>query len=65
MIAYFTLLGGSTAMIPILAYVIWSHRVDAALDRFAGWVRRHEVAITVGVLLLLGVALLASGLRAL
>lgn len=64
-IAYFTLLGGSTAMIPILAYMIWSHRVDPALNRFAEWVRRHQVAITVVVLLLLGVALLTSGLRAL
>ena len=64
-IAYFTLLGGSTAMIPILAYMIWSHRVDAALNRFAEWVRRRQVAITVVVLALLGVALLTSGWRAL
>jgi len=64
-IAYFTLLGGSTAVLPILAYMIWSHRVDAVLARFADWVRRHQVAITVAVLLLLGVALLTNGLRAL
>ena len=64
-IAYFTLLGGSTAVLPILAYMIWSHRVDAVLARFADWVRRHQVAITVAVLLLLGVALLMNGLRAL
>lgn len=64
-IAYFTLLGGSTAVLPVLAYMIWSHRVDAGLARFADWVRRHQVAITVVVLLLLGVALLMNGLRAL
>ena len=64
-IAYFTLLGGSTAVLPVLAYMIWSHRVDAGLARFAEWVRRHQVAITVIALLLVGAALLASGLRAL
>ena len=63
--AGFTLLAGSTAALPILAYLVWSHRVDRALDRFEQWLRRNQVTITAIVLLLLGVALLLNGLRAL
>ena len=64
-VAGFTLLAGSTAALPILAYLVWSHRVDRALDRFEQWLRRNQVTITAIVLLLLGVALLLNGLRAL
>ena len=53
------------AALPILAYLVWSHRVDRALDRFEQWLRRNQVTITAIVLLLLGVALLLNGLRAL
>ena len=34
-VSYFTLLAGSTAAVPILAYLVWSHRVDRLLERFA------------------------------
>ena len=55
----------TVAALPILAYLVWSHRVDRALDRFEQWLRRNQVTITAIVLLLLGVALLLNGLRAL
>ena len=64
-VAYFTLLAGSTAAVPILAYLVWSHRVDRMLERLRDWMQRRQVAITVIVLLILGVALLFNGIRAL
>lgn len=63
-VTYFTLLGGSTAAVPILAYLIWSHRVDRLLDRWRDWMQRQQVTITVAVLVLLGAALLFNGIRA-
>jgi Sap, sulfolipid-1-addressing protein len=62
---YFTLLAGSTAAVPILAYLVWSHRVDRMLERLRDWMRRRQLAITVVVLPMLGVALLFNGIRAL
>ena len=64
-VAYFTLLAGSTAAVPILAYLVWSHRVDRLLERLRDWMQRRQVAITVVVLLILGVALLFNGIHAL
>ena len=64
-VTYFTLLAGSTAAVPILAYLVWSHRVDRLLERLRDWMQRRQVAITVVVLLILGVALLFNGIRAL
>lgn len=64
-VVYFTLLAGSTAALPILAYLVWSHRVDRALERFGNWMTRNQVAITVVVLELVGAGLLLTGLRAL
>ena len=64
-VAYFTLLAGSTAAVPILAYMVWSHRVDRLLERLRDWMQRRQVAITVVVLLILGVALLFNGVHAL
>ena len=64
-VSYFTLLAGSTAGVPILAYLVWSHRVDRLLERLRDWMQRRQVAITVVVLLILGVALLFNGIHAL
>ena len=64
-VTYFTLLAGSTAAVPILAYLVWSHRVDRLLERLRDWMQRRQVAITVVVLLILGVALLFNGIHAL
>jgi Sap, sulfolipid-1-addressing protein len=62
-VAYFTLLAGSTAAVPILAYTVWSHRVDRALERFTSWLARRQVVLTVGLLVVIGLALLSAGLR--
>lgn len=63
-VAYFTMLAGSTAAVPILAYMVWAHRVDRLLERLRDWMQRRQVAVTVVVLLIVGVALLFNGIRA-
>lgn len=63
-VVYFTALAGSTAAVPILAYLVWSHRVDRALERFNGWLQRRQNVITTILLALIGVGLLYSGIAA-
>ena len=64
-ITYFTLLGGSTAAVPILGYAIWTHRIDRFLAAFRDWIQRRQRVLTVVVLGLLGGALVYSGAIAL
>lgn len=62
-VAYFTLLAGSTAAVPVLAYTVWSHRADRALERFNSWLAHRQVGLTTGLLIVIGLALLSAGLR--
>jgi hypothetical protein len=64
-VAYFTAIAGSTAALPILAYLVWAERVDRHLERIKDWLQRHQGTISVILLILIGVALLYSGVRAL
>lgn len=63
-VAYFTALAGSTAAIPILAYLIWSHQVDRQLERFKNWMQRRQAVITTALLTLIGIGLLYNGIGA-
>jgi threonine/homoserine/homoserine lactone efflux protein len=63
-VGYFTALAGSTAAIPILAYLVWSHRVDAQLERFGNWMQRRQGVITTVLLILIGIGLLYNGIDA-
>ncbi|MBO0677583.1 GAP family protein [Mycolicibacterium sp. S2-37] len=60
-VAFFTLAGGSTAALAILAYAVWSHRVDPNLERFRLWLQRRQHMLTVGTTALIGAALVVSG----
>jgi hypothetical protein len=64
-IAFFTLVGGSTAAVPILGYAIWTHRIDRFLAVFRDWMQRRQRVFTLIVLGLLGGALVYSGANAL
>jgi len=64
-ITYFTLVGGSTAAVPILGYAIWSHRIDRFLVAFRDWMQRRQRLLSVIILGLVGVALIYSGANAL
>jgi hypothetical protein len=64
-VAYFVALASSTVATPILAYAISAERVDPYLERLKGWTRRRSRAIMVGVLMLVGAALMLTGARGL
>lgn len=64
-VAFFTAIAGSTAAVPILAYAISAHRVDPLLERLIQWMQSRSKALIVGILILVGVALLISGIRGL
>ena len=63
-VTYFTALAGSTAAVPILAYLIWSHHVDRRLERFKDWLQRRQTALTTALLMLIGLGLAYNGIRA-
>jgi cytochrome c biogenesis protein CcdA len=63
-VVYFTAIAGSTAAVPILAYVVWTHQVDRQLERFKAWLQRRQNAITGALLVLIGIALLYNGISA-
>ena len=64
-VTYFTLVGGSTAVVPILGYAIWTHRIDRFLAVFRDWMQQRQRVLTLIVLVLLGGALVYSGASAL
>jgi hypothetical protein len=49
-VTYFTLVGGSTAAVPILGYAVWTHRIDRFLTAFRDWMQRRQRVLTLIVL---------------
>lgn len=64
-VTYFTLVGGSTAAVPILGYAVWTHRIDRFLEAFRDWMQRRQRVLTLIVFGILGGALVYSGVSAL
>lgn len=64
-IAFYTLMAGSTVIIPILAYMIAGDRVDHQLERLRDWMQREHAVLTAAVLAVVGLLLLYTGIRAL
>jgi Sap, sulfolipid-1-addressing protein len=64
-VAFYTVLAGSTVIAPILGYVIVGERVDSQLERVRDWMQRRHAAVTADTLLVVGVVLACTGLRAL
>jgi threonine/homoserine/homoserine lactone efflux protein len=61
----YTVLAGSTVIAPILAYAVAGERVDPALERLKDWMQREHAAITAVILVIVGVLLTYTGIRAL
>ena len=57
----FTVLAGSTVIVPVVGYVVAADRVDAALTVLRDKVARHQAAVAAAVLAVLGAALVATG----
>jgi len=64
-VAFYTALAGSTVIAPILAYVVAGKRVDDQLERVRKWMQREHAAATAVILLVVGVLLAYTGIRAL
>lgn len=64
-VAYYTVIAGSTVLLPILAYAIAGQRVDHQLERIKQWMERQHAALMAGFLTVVGVLLVYTGIRAL
>jgi hypothetical protein len=63
-VAYYTVLAGSTVLIPILAYAIAGQRVDHQLVRLKQWMERQHAVLMAGFLSVVGLLLVYTGIRA-
>jgi hypothetical protein len=61
----YTVLAGSTVLVPILAYVAAPDRLDPALAKVKLWLDRHHAPLTAMILVAIGVVLLYQGIRVL
>jgi threonine/homoserine/homoserine lactone efflux protein len=64
-VALYTVMAGSTVIAPILAYVVAGDRVDSQLERARNWMQREHATLTAATLLVVGVLLAYTGIRAL
>lgn len=64
-VAFYTVVAGSTVIIPILAYMVAGERVDRQLELFRDWMQREHAVVTAAILAIVGLLLLYTGIRAL
>jgi threonine/homoserine/homoserine lactone efflux protein len=64
-VAYYTVIAGSTVLLPILAYAVAGQRVDHQLERIKHWMERQHAVLMAGFLAAVGVLLVYTGIRAL
>jgi threonine/homoserine/homoserine lactone efflux protein len=62
-VVYFTLLAGSTVLIPIVAYAIYTHRLDASLRRLGDWMEQQHAVLIAGILVVIGLLVLYKGIH--
>jgi uncharacterized membrane protein YidH (DUF202 family) len=63
-IAYYTVIAGSSVLIPILAYAVAGERVDHQLERLKQWMERQHAILMAGFLAAVGLLLVYTGIRA-
>ena len=64
-VTFYTVVAGSTVIIPILAYMVAGEQVDRQLERFRDWMQREHAVVTAVILAIVGLLLLYTGIRAL
>jgi hypothetical protein len=64
-VAYYTVIAGSTVLVPILAYAIAGARVDPQLERLKQWMERQHAILMAGLFAAVGLLLVYTGIRAL
>jgi threonine/homoserine/homoserine lactone efflux protein len=63
-VAYYTVIAGSSVLLPILAYAIAGDRVDHQLERMKQWMERQHAVLMAGFLVVVGLLLVYTGIRA-
>jgi threonine/homoserine/homoserine lactone efflux protein len=63
-VPYYTLIAGSSVLLPILGYAIAGHRVDHQLEQSKQWMERQHAALMAGFLVVVGLLLVYTGIRA-
>jgi Sap, sulfolipid-1-addressing protein len=63
-VVYYTVIAGSSVLLPILAYAIAGERVDHQLERLKQWMERQHAVLTAGFLVVVGLLLVYTGIRA-
>jgi hypothetical protein len=64
-VACYTVIAGSTVLVPILAYAIAGKRVDPQLERLKQWMERQHAVLMAGLFAFVGFLLVYTGIRAL
>jgi threonine/homoserine/homoserine lactone efflux protein len=62
-VAYYTLIAGSSVLVPILSYAVAGQRVDHQLDRVKQWMERQHAVLMAGFLTVVGLLLMYTGIR--
>jgi threonine/homoserine/homoserine lactone efflux protein len=60
---YFALVAGSTVLIPVVAYAVYSHRLDGVLRRVGDWMERQHAVLVAGILVVIGLLVLYKGIH--
>ncbi|MBE1551611.1 hypothetical protein GGC64_005671 [Mycobacterium sp. OAS707] len=63
-VVYYTAIAGSSVLLPILAYAIAGDRVDHQLELMKQWMERQHAVLTAGFLVVVGLLLVYTGIRA-
>ena len=61
----YTVIAGSSVLVPILAYAVAGERVDHQLERLKQWMERQHAALMAGFVTAVGLLLAYTGIRAL
>jgi threonine/homoserine/homoserine lactone efflux protein len=63
-VAYYTVIAGSSVLVPMLAYAVAGERVDHQLERVKQWIERQHAVLMAGFLAVVGLLLVYTGIRA-
>lgn len=63
-VVYYTVIAGSSVLVPIVAYAVAGERVDHQLERLKQWIERQHAVLMAGFLAAVGLLLVYTGIRA-
>jgi hypothetical protein len=63
-VVYYTVIAGSSVLLPILAYAVAGERVDHQLEQLKQWMERQHAVLMAGFLVVVGLLLVYTGIRA-